>query len=377
MMLRAGAPVFTPKESPAEYAEKAVKENSEFVEESCSTVAPSPALTHECNDPQFSPCWGFSPFVGYMTDEYGNFMPEFTLPEVLTDENGYPVFEIPEFTLDGAEELESSLVGVLKQRTHSEDSQESTTTGDSSPPQSPIRGIAAPPGLEHEISGMPPGLEAITTVAELHAHMKKGLQPLAPTPWARPRAETWPAQNQKVSSPLPHGTTTAMWRNIPNKYTQAALIGCLNDAGYRGELDFIYLPIDFKNKCNVGYAFVNFRTAEACTRFASEYHHCNSRDKLPGYNSRKVCEVSAARFQGCEENVRRLQASKVMSELLANPEWLPKLFDEEGKEMDFPIPGAWEASMAKEVSQKSHTTYTGRQNSRQSSAQMHPTRQRK
>jgi hypothetical protein len=180
---------------------------------------------------------------------------------------------------------------------------------------------------------MPPGLEAATTVAELHARIKRG---------GRDRANTWPAE--KATSPLPPGTTTAMLRNIPNKYTQLGLVACLHDAGYRGELDFIYLPIDFKNKCNVGYAFVNFRTAEACARFGSEYHHCNSRDKLPGYNSKKVCEVSAARFQGCEENVRRLQASNVMSELMANPEWLPMLFDEHGEEVGFPI-----TDMSKEV----------------------------
>jgi hypothetical protein len=218
-------------------------------------------------------------------------------------------------------------------------------------------GLEPPPGLEgfglESEEPLPPGLDGKVSVAELHAQLKG------------------------KKDALPVGTTTAMLRNIPNKYSQLAVVERLYQEGFRGQVDFVYLPIDFKNKCNVGYAFVNFRTAEACTRFASEYHHCNSRDKLPGYNSRKVCEVSAARFQGCEENVRRLQASKVMSELLANPEWLPKLFDEEGKEMDFPIPGAWEASMAKEVSQKSHTTYTGRQNSRQSSAQMHPTRQRK
>ncbi|TKY73713.1 MEI2 4 [Spatholobus suberectus] len=50
--------------------------------------------------------------------------------------------------------------------------------------------------------------------------------------------------------------TTLMIKNIPNKYTSKMLLAAI-DEQCRGTYDFLYLPIDFKNKCNVGYAFIN------------------------------------------------------------------------------------------------------------------------
>ena len=51
--------------------------------------------------------------------------------------------------------------------------------------------------------------------------------------------------------------TTIMIKNIPNKYNQSALLSEFN-VRHQGRFDFLYLPIDFHNIANVGYAFVNF-----------------------------------------------------------------------------------------------------------------------
>ena len=58
--------------------------------------------------------------------------------------------------------------------------------------------------------------------------------------------------------------TTLMIKNIPNKYTQKMLLATI-DEHFKGHYDFFYLPIDFKNKCNVGYAFINMVRAPACS----------------------------------------------------------------------------------------------------------------
>lgn len=135
------------------------------------------------------------------------------------------------------------------------------------------------------------------------------------------------------------GNTTVMLRNIPNKYTREMLVKQLNQ-DFRGRFDFVYLPIDFKNKCNVGYGFINFRNSEACDEFVSKFNGVDVRKCLPGLNSKKVAEVTPARVQGLEENIRRLRNGPVMNELVQHPEWMPLLLTEDGEERPFPVPDA-------------------------------------
>merc|ERR1719160_1421440 len=128
-----------------------------------------------------------------------------------------------------------------------------------------------------------------------------------------------------------------MLRNIPNKYTREMLIKRLN-LDYMSQYDFMYLPVDFRNKCNVGYGFINFRTTEACENFIKQFHGVDVRKCLPGLNSKKVAEVTPARVQGLTENVRRLRNSPVMNQLADHPEWMPLLFNAQGEEEPFPDP---------------------------------------
>eukprot|EP00442_Polarella_glacialis_P000139 CAMPEP_0115065176 /NCGR_PEP_ID=MMETSP0227-20121206/10106_1 /TAXON_ID=89957 /ORGANISM="Polarella glacialis, Strain CCMP 1383" /LENGTH=342 /DNA_ID=CAMNT_0002450937 /DNA_START=88 /DNA_END=1116 /DNA_ORIENTATION=+ len=132
------------------------------------------------------------------------------------------------------------------------------------------------------------------------------------------------------------GCTTAMLRNLPNKYMRDKLVDRLHACGFHGDIDFLYLPIDFRNKCNVGYCFINFRTDKACQRFKEDFHGMQSSKKLPGFNSKKVLEVSPARVQGLQPNIQRLQGSPVMAQVDGQPEWLPILIDKDGCTVEFP-----------------------------------------
>jgi len=132
--------------------------------------------------------------------------------------------------------------------------------------------------------------------------------------------------------------TTVMLRNIPNKYTQAMLVEQLHSVGFKGDIDYVYLPIDFANRCNCGYCFLNFRTHVARQRFLTQFQGVAVQSCLPGFNSFKVCQVTCAKWQGREENVRQLRRGpELMAQLAAHPDWLPMLLDESGNQEIFQV----------------------------------------
>ncbi|KAL4287550.1 hypothetical protein AHAS_Ahas19G0197400 [Arachis hypogaea] len=44
------------------------------------------------------------------------------------------------------------------------------------------------------------------------------------------------------------------------------------DEKHKGTMTFFYLPIDFKNKCNVGYAFINMLSASHIIPFYDTFN---------------------------------------------------------------------------------------------------------
>ncbi|XP_043707545.1 protein MEI2-like 4 isoform X4 [Telopea speciosissima] len=103
--------------------------------------------------------------------------------------------------------------------------------------------------------------------------------------------------------------TTLMIKNIPNKYTSKMLLAAI-DEHHRGTYDFIYLPIDFKNKCNVGYAFINMIDSLHIVPF---YQAFNGK-KWEKFNSEKVASLAYARIQGKAALIAHFQNSSLMNE---------------------------------------------------------------
>ncbi|KAJ9189672.1 hypothetical protein P3X46_000937 [Hevea brasiliensis] len=138
------------------------------------------------------------------------------------------------------------------------------------------------------------------------------------------RASAGPSRQNRPVLPLrPDGElTTVMIRNIPNRYTRELLMEFLDkhcmlenqkaklqksdcEETILSAFDFLYLPMDFGNHANKGYAFVNFTDPRAAWKFYAAVH--SQRWEL--FQSTKICEISSARLQGKEGLVKHFQNS--------------------------------------------------------------------
>eukprot|EP00928_Gymnodinium_smaydae_P001388 TRINITY_DN1050_c0_g2_i1.p1 TRINITY_DN1050_c0_g2~~TRINITY_DN1050_c0_g2_i1.p1 ORF type:complete len:422 (-),score=91.18 TRINITY_DN1050_c0_g2_i1:136-1347(-) len=127
--------------------------------------------------------------------------------------------------------------------------------------------------------------------------------------------------------------TTVMLRNLPNNYTRDMVMALLDEKGFSGMYNFLYLPIDFNSHAALGYAFVNLVDAQAVEKFWSTFD---------GYTdwivpSKKVGTVSwSAPHQGLQGQIDRYQNSPVMHESVPD-EYKPVLL-EDGVRISFPEP---------------------------------------
>ena len=122
--------------------------------------------------------------------------------------------------------------------------------------------------------------------------------------------------------------TTIMIKNIPNKYTISSFLDEINTY-FKFTYDIFYLPIDYVNKCNLGFAFINFVEPFHVILFYELYRG----KKWKRFNSDKKCELLYAKFQGKKELISHFEKGKVLSFeseekrplILPTPDPLPKI----------------------------------------------------
>jgi hypothetical protein len=102
--------------------------------------------------------------------------------------------------------------------------------------------------------------------------------------------------------------TTLMIKNIPNKYTLSSLLDEIN-IHFKNTYDIFYLPIDYINKCNLGFAFINFVEPLHIILFYEIYRG----KKWKKFNSDKICELLYAKIQGRNELISHFEKGKVLS----------------------------------------------------------------
>lgn len=105
------------------------------------------------------------------------------------------------------------------------------------------------------------------------------------------------------------GKTTLMIKNIPNRYTKEMMLELI-DKCFVNTYDFFYLPIDFDNNCNVGYAFINFIEVSPIRRFYLEFN----RRTWPHFKSDKIAEITYARIQGRDSCAYHFKDSSLMKQ---------------------------------------------------------------
>jgi len=100
-------------------------------------------------------------------------------------------------------------------------------------------------------------------------------------------------EQDKPPMDLDDETVTCMIQNLPTGMKRKTLMRALDELGFWGTYDFIYLPFDWESGINKGYAFINFTKKEHAKRFKTEFEGYQLTQK-----SDKICLVASATVQG-------------------------------------------------------------------------------
>eukprot|EP00397_Hematodinium_sp_SG-2012_P031926 GEMP01033947.1.p1 GENE.GEMP01033947.1~~GEMP01033947.1.p1 ORF type:complete len:296 (+),score=69.99 GEMP01033947.1:122-1009(+) len=145
-----------------------------------------------------------------------------------------------------------------------------------------------------------------------------------------------PSPSVIPSQPSGIPVTTMMLRNFPRRSAQKRLLSHLDESGFAGTYDFVYLPFCFVTKQNLGYAFINFRTAAKAVEFSHVWHKQSAPSSGGKEKKSRPMTVSVAQVQGREANVQRI-LKECNAGKITNQKFQPVMLDETGERMDFSV----------------------------------------
>ncbi len=138
------------------------------------------------------------------------------------------------------------------------------------------------------------------------------------------------AASSAISSRSMSNPTTLMIKNLPNTLTREDLFSFIQKSVPAGAVNFLYMPIDYKNRLNFGYAFVNLISelyveifyANVLGKRIRENRTSSHPTSTPA--STRPLDIVPARVQGFSANINRLIASPVLFSV--DEQSLPMIF---------------------------------------------------
>lgn len=148
------------------------------------------------------------------------------------------------------------------------------------------------------------------------------------TPQAPSKASRKKRKAKDLKQETPQQSTTVVIRSLAKHFTREDVAGLLDARGFAGLFNFLYAPVDFKSHEGLGYALVNFLTADAAAAAIS----C-----LAGVQVNGHClevELSRAHKAGLQGLIERFRNSAVMQADM--PELFKPLLLQHGRAVPFP-----------------------------------------
>jgi len=153
------------------------------------------------------------------------------------------------------------------------------------------------------------------------------------SPKSTPAARWGLPQSKSAEEEEETRQVSVMVQNVPKKCARDQFAKTLNEAGFKGEYDMLYVLADLQQRnCGTGSALVSFCNEEACKRFTAAFHKKGANVVFPGIGGKKAIQVAPAPIQGCKANIRKLEKSTLLMSFLAErPGWQPALFGSDGE----------------------------------------------